>query len=314
MLKLITGRLLLAVPLLLAVTAMTFIMFQSMGLDPVIRILGEGVTPESRAALEAEMGLDKPVIVQYFLWLGSALTGDFGTSYFSQRDVAEQLFARLPITLSIAFGGIVIAVVAGIPLGIVSARRPGSLVDRAVSAMSTVVYAVPAFWLALLLVLAFSVTLGWFPVFGYTPFERDPLGWAWSLTLPWLAVGLSSMAVIARHGRSSMIEVLESGFVRSLQLRGVPMGRIVYGYALKNSMLPVIASIVLQAQLAIGAGFIIETVFAIPGLGSLLLDAVVIGDLPILQGAVLTVGIVVVILNLCGDIIYGVIDPKVRPS
>jgi peptide/nickel transport system permease protein len=298
----------------LIVTLATFLLFRSTGVDPAVALLGEAASLEDVKTLRTSLGLELPVIVQFANWVGSALHGDFGLSYFSHRPVADLLAERLPITLSIAAGGIVLGVVLGIPLGLLAARLPNSILDRVVTAGSTVLLALPAFWLALLLVLVFAVQLRVFPVVGYVPITRSAMGWTQSLILPWTAVGLSAMATIARQARSAMIETMASGYVRSLTLRGIPAGRIVRGYAVKNSMLPVLATIILQAQLAIGAGFIIEVVFAIPGMGKLLLDSVMGGDLPVLQGAVVVVALVVVLLNLIGDVLYGVIDPKVRPN
>lgn len=314
MLRLIASRLAISIPVLLVVAFATFLLFQAAGIDPAAAMLGEGATEEDLNAMRQRLGLNEPLVMQFFSWIVGALGGDLGTSFYQQRSVSMLLVERLPITLAIAAGAVLIAVALGIPLGVVAALDRDSWTDRMVTALSTILFAIPSFWLGLLLVLIFSVHLGWFPVVGYLPFSRSPTGWALSLALPWLAIGLSAVATIARQTRSAMIETMSSGFVRSLRLRGVSDRRIVTGYALKNSMIPVLATILLQIQLAIGAGFIIEVVFAIPGLGRLLLDAVMGGDLPVLQGAVLLVAVLIVLVNLLGDVLYGVLDPKVRPS
>lgn len=314
MAKLIASRLLVGVPLLLVVSVTVFSLFTLMPVSPGALILGDGATPQAEAALNHSLGLDRPYFVQLGDWLGGAVQGDLGTSYYTQRPVTSTLFSTLGTTLSIALGGMVIAIALGVALGVVSAVRPGSALDRAATVFISIFLAVPGFWLALLLVLVFAVELDLFPVAGYTPWSQSPLRWAYGLVLPCFSVSLYAAAVIARQTRSALIEALGTGYTRSLLARGVPARRIVLRYGLKNAFVPVLAVIGMETSIAIGISFVVERVFAIPGMGTQLLDAVVRGDLPLLEGAVLLIAALVLLINIAVDVVHGAIDPRARPQ
>ena len=226
--------------------------------------------------------------------------------------MAQSIADRIGVTLSLALAGMGFALCVGVPLGIVGSLRHGSRADRLLTMLVSVGLAVPSFWLALLLSLAFSVTLRWFQVVGYTPFSESPLEWARGLVLPAIALGVHAAAVIARQTRSAMIEVLHSRYVQALRARGLPRRRIVLAYATRNAMVPVLSVIAIQISVIVGVSFVIERIFAIPGLGTLLIDSVVRADFPILQASVVVIACFVLVVNLVVDIAYGLINPKVR--
>jgi peptide/nickel transport system permease protein len=312
--KFVAGRLLSALPTLLLVSVFVFLLIHATPIDPVAQILGEGAAAEDKRLLAEQLGLGRPVTEQYFSWLLSALGGDFGASLYTSVPVAQSIADGLGITLSLAAGGMAIALVVGIPLGVLGALRPGSPADRLLTVLVAAGLAVPSFWLALLLALVFAVNLGWFPVVGYTPLTEDPVAWLMSLVLPAFALGVHTAAVIARQVRSAMIEALGSPYVQTLLARGIRRRTIVLRYATKNAMVPVLAVVAIQMSVLVAVSFIIERIFAVPGLGTLLMDSVVRADYPVLQGTIVVVAVIVLLVNLAADIAYGLINPKVRPQ
>ena len=312
--QLLLTRLLSVAPMLFLVSLFTFLLVRLTSTDPIAQILGQGASEADRAEYAHRLGLDRPLIDQFFGWIWSALQGDLGTSLYTSLSVAESIADRIGVTLSLAIAGMVFALAVGVPLGILGALRHGSRADRLLTMMVSVGLAVPSIWLALLLSLAFSVTLRWFQVVGYTPFDENPLEWARGLVLPAVALGVHTSAVIARQTRSAMIEVLDSRYVQALRARGLPRRQIVLRYAAKNAMVPVLSVIAIQMSVLVGVSFVIERIFAIPGLGTLLIDSVVRADFPILQGTVVVIAFFVLIVNLVVDIAYGLINPKVRPE
>ncbi|GII95992.1 ABC transporter permease [Sinosporangium siamense] len=314
MIKFVAGRLLSVLPTLLLVSVFVFLLIHATPIDPVAQILGEGAGAEAKAQLAEQLGLGRPVAEQYVSWLVSALQGDLGASLYTSLSVSESIADGIGITLSLALAGMGVALVVGIPLGVLGALRPGTAADRMLTIVVAAGLAVPSFWLALLLALVFAVNLGWFPVIGYTPLFEDPVGWFLSLVLPSLALGVHTAAVIARQVRSAMIEALDSPYVQTLLARGVKRGSIVLRYATKNAMVPVLAVVAIQMSVLVAVSFVIERIFAIPGLGTLLMDSVVRADYPVLQGTIVVVAIIVLLVNLAADIAYGLINPKVRPQ
>lgn len=312
--KLVLSRVLAAVPVLILVAICVFTLFRFVPVQAPAAILGDGATPETVQRLTEEMGLDRPAPILFFEWLGNALKGDLGRSYITQRSVAGDIAHRLPITLTLASGGMLIAICLGIPVGIIAAVYRNSLLDRALTSMVSLLLAMPGFWLALLLMLYFSVHLRLLPVAGFTPIGSDFGGWFRGFILPWLSLGLGATASISRHARSSMIEQLESQYVRALLARGCVQWRVVFVYCLKNAMIPVLAMIGILTAFMISGSLVIERIFSIPGLSSLILESINRGDVPVLQGVVMVVASFVVLINLLVDIGYGLLDPKVRPE
>ncbi|MGW4029227.1 ABC transporter permease [Streptomyces sp. NPDC004838] len=314
MTKFVLGRVLSALPTLLLVSLLVFMLVRMTGTDPVAQILGEGAGQDQRDELSQQLGLRNPLWEQFTDWLSAALQGDFGTSLYTGVPVAESIGQRLGITLSLSLAGMSVALLAGIPLGLLGALRPGSVGDRLLTVFVALGLALPSFWVALLLALVFAVELEWLPAVGYTPMTEDPSLWAQGLVLPALALGLSTASVIARQTRSATIEALESPYVQALRARGVSGRRIVLKYATKNAMVPVLAVLAVQMSVLVAASFVIERIFAIPGMGTLLIDSVVRADYPVLQGSIVVVALIVLAVNLAVDILYGIVNPKVRPQ
>jgi peptide/nickel transport system permease protein len=310
--RLLLTRLVSVAPMLLLVSLFAFLLIHLTSTDPVAQILGEGASDADRAEYARRLGLDRPLPEQFLRWVWAALHGDLGTSLYTSLPVAQSIGDRLGITLSLALAGMGFALCAGVPLGIIGALRHGSRADRLLALVVSLGLAVPSIWLALLLSLAFAVNLRWFQVVGYIPFAEDPLQWARGLVLPSIALGVHAAAVIARQTRSAMIDVLHSRYVQALRARGLPVRQIVLGYATRNAMVPVLSVIAIQMSVIVGVSFVIERIFAIPGLGTLLIDSVVRADFPILQGCVVVIACMVLLVNLAVDIAYGVVNPKVR--
>ncbi|TKT69865.1 ABC transporter permease [Aquamicrobium sp. LC103] len=312
--KLTFARTVAALPVVILVALVAFILFRFVPVQAPAAILGDGATPEAVARLTAEMGLDRPAPVLFFEWVGNALRGDLGRSYVTGLEVSAEIAHRLPITLTLALGGIFIAILLGVPTGVIAALNRNSFIDRALTGIVSVLLAMPGFWLALLLVLFFAVQLRLLPAAGYTPPSAGIWPWVRGFILPCLALGLGATANIARHTRSSMLAQLDSQYARALTARGCPRGRLVMRYCLKNAMMPVLAIIGMLTALMLSGSFVIEKVFSVPGLGSLILDSINRGDTPVLQAVVVVVAVFIIVVNLIVDIGYGLLDPKVRPE
>jgi peptide/nickel transport system permease protein len=310
--QLFLTRLLSVAPILFAVSLFTFLLTRMTSTDPVVQILGPGASAADRAEYAHKLGLDQPLVEQFLRWLGDALRGDLGSSLYTALPVAPTLADAVSVTLTLAIAGMLLALLVGIPLGIWGAVRHGSWADRLLSTIVSLGLAVPSIWLALLLSLAFAVELQWFQVVGYTPFGQDPLEWARGLVLPAVALSVHTASVIARQMRSAMIDVLHSAYVHALRARGLPQRLIISRYAIRNAMVPVLSVMAIQMSVLVGASIAVERIFAIPALGTLLIDSVVRGDFPVLQGAVVVIATIVLAVNLATDIGYGLINPKVR--
>ena len=315
MLKLIGSRLLLVVPQLLIVSALVFLMVYLVPGSPAASILGEaGSNPESIARVEAELGLDRPFFVRLGEWFAAALTGDLGNSLLNGRPVADQVLQRLPATLSLVGGGLLVAMVIGISLGVLAGTHARTGIDRGVTAFSSLMQAIPEFWLGLILIIVFVNGLGIAPVVAWVPPDQNLPAWLGGLILPCLALGAGASALIARQTRTAVAAALSAPYADTLTAAGVSRKRIIWVYALKNAMVPVLASSALAVSILIGTSLVMEKVFGFPGIGTLLINSVAGKDFSVVQGAVLFVAILIIIVNLVVDILYGVINPKVRPQ
>ncbi|MEY9212126.1 ABC transporter permease [Thermobifida halotolerans] len=312
--KLVAYRLALALPQLAAVSLVVFSLTYLIPGSPAAAILGAQATPERIEQVEAQLGLDRPALVRLVEWYAGAFQGDLGVSFATARPVTDMLLQRMPATLSLVFGGITVALLLGISLGALAGMRPGSALDRVVSSVTSVGLALPQFWAGLLLTLVFAVNLGWVPVIAYTPPGDDPLAWLHGLILPSLALGISAAALIARQTRTAMAEALSSRYVDTLTAAGVSRRRIVLRYGLKNAMVPVLATTGITFSILIGASFVVEKVFAFPGVGSLMLTSVIGKDFPVVQAGVLIIACLVITVNLFIDMGYGLLNPKARPQ
>lgn len=314
MLRLALWRAVGALPLLFLLSLLVFLLLHLVPGSVVSVLLEENATPERVAELEAQLGLDDPLPVQYGRWLTDALRGDLGDSLRNGQPVAEAIAERLTTTLSIAFGGMLVAITLGVSTGILAALYPRSWVDRGVTIVTGFSSALPAYFIAMLLVIAFAIELDWFPAVGYTAPERDLGAWLNSITLPSIALGIPSAALISRQTRSAMIAVMQSTYVKAARACGVPFWRIVRRHALRNALIPVVTIIGLRFSVTLGIAFVVEQVFAMPGMGELLLRAVLDQDITMVQGGVMTLGLLVILVNTLMDLSYAWLNPKVRLS
>ncbi|KZM77093.1 ABC transporter permease [Cellulosimicrobium cellulans] len=312
--KLIAYRLLFAVPQLLIISVVVFSLTYLIPGSPAAAILGTSATPEAIAQLEAQMGLDRPPVERFVEWFGGLLHGDLGTSYRAGIPVTDMLAQRVPATVSIVLGGMVVALLLGVGAGVFTGTRPGTVADRVVTGGTVLGLAIPEFWLGLLLTTVFAVKLGWVPILAWTPFTDDPLGWLRGIVLPSLALGVTGGAIIARQTRAATVSSLASPYIDTLTAAGVPRRVLVTRYGVKNALVPVLASAGVTFAILIGVSFVVEKVFALPGLGSLMLTSVIGQDFPVVQGIVMITALMVIAVNLLLDIGYGLINPQARPQ
>ena len=314
MLRLIGQRLLALIPLLFIVSVLTFSFTALLPGDPVDLIIGDEGTEEQYEMVRERLGMNVPIVTRYFQWLGRASMGDLGTSFFNSVEVMDAVMLRLPVTLSLTAVSALIAVIVGLTAGIAAALNPRSWIDRVATFGATLGQAIPNFWFGILLVAYFAVNLRWFPATGFVPITTSPWEWLRSITLPALALGLSSSAAIARQVRSAMVGVLQQDYIRAARAQGLSSRRVVFKHVLKNALIPVVAVLSFQITILLGGALIVEQVFAINGLGSLAISAVRQQDIPMIQGIVLVSVFVVVVIQLMTDMIYGFLNPKARPS
>lgn len=322
------------VPTFFGVTLIAFGLIRIVPGDPVMLLIGErGASEEVYAEMRSNLGLDKPLPVQYFTYITDALKGEFGTSVVSNRPVIEEFWSRFPATLELSFVGLSFAILLGIPLGILAALRRNSVFDYSVMGGALVGYSMPIFWWGLLLIMLFSVKLGWTPVSGrISPiFEVAPWsgfllidvwvtgeGWpafksAFShLILPSIALGTIPLAVIARMTRSSMLEVIGEDYVRTAKAKGLSKFEIIYVHALRNAMIPVLTVIGLLVGTLVTGAILTETIFSWPGIGRWLVGSVTSRDYPVIQSGILIIAAIIVVVNLTVDLLYAVVNPRMR--
>ncbi|RBY81149.1 ABC transporter permease [Blastococcus sp. TF02-09] len=297
---------------LFAVSLLTFLMTSLLPGDPALQILGaENATPEAIAEVRAELGLDDPLPVRYLAWIGDALTGDFGRSYRTSEPVAEAIIDRLPVTAEVGILAIIIALLVAIPVGMLSAYRAGTRTDKIISSTSFGLLAVPNFMVAIFLILIFSVTLGILPATGWVNFTDDPVQNLRSALLPALSLAIAEMAVYTRLLRTDMIATLQQDFVTMARVKGVSNRRILFRHALRPSSFSLMTVAGVQVGAIIGGSVVIETLFALPGVGRLLLDSVVQRDLLMVQGVALVIAVSYVVVNFTVDILYSYLDPRI---
>lgn len=280
--------------------------------DPARILLGLRATPEAVKRLRSQLGTDRPFLVQYLDWVTGLPFGDFGTSYVSQVDVGGQLAERLGVTLALVVLSMLLALAVAVPLGTLAALGHRRISGTLLSALSQAGMAVPAFWAGILLVFVFAVKLRWFPANGYVPFTTDPLGWLHHLVLPALALALVQGAVLSRYVRSSVLEIMREDFIRTARAVGRTTGGALLRHGLRNAAIPVLTVLGLQLTTLLVGAIVVENVFALPGLGRLLLQAVSARDLLVVQGAVMLLVCFVLVVNLVVDLLYAVVDPRLR--
>lgn len=332
MLMLIVRRLAQLVPTLIGLTILLFFWVRALPGGPAVALLGERATPEAVADINRLYGFDRPLLEQYFTYVGRLLQGDFGTSIRTRRPVLEEFIDRFPATLELSLAALLFAVVVAIPLGYVAARRRGTIVDHTSVVVSLIGVTVPVFFLAFILKYVFAVKLGWFATTGRASVDINAtnptnlyvldglltgeLDASWDailhLVLPAIALGSIPLAIIARMTRASVMEVQGADYVRTARAKGLRPGRLRNRVILRNAMLPVATTIGLQVGLLLSGAVLTETVFSFPGIGSFLYQAISSSDYPVLQGFILAIAIVYALVNLLVDISYGLIDPRMR--
>jgi peptide/nickel transport system permease protein len=301
------------VPLVLIISFLVFAMSFLIPGDPARTLAGGLHAQESRVIqVRHQLGLDKPVVLQYWRWLTHAVSGNLGRSLYTQGSVAGEIAHRFPITLSMALGALVVIVVLGVPAGIAAGTHPGGVMDRLVTLGTSAAIAIPDFWLGIMLVILFAVKLKALPAIGYVPFTTSPVEWATHLYLPWLALGIAGAAPLARQLRGALIDVLEQDYIRTAGAKGLPPRRIILKHALKNAAIAPVTVLGIQFAYLLGGTVILEYIFSIPGLGLYYFDALSNRDLPVLQGVTLVIALTFVLLNLAVDVLYAYINPKVR--
>jgi peptide/nickel transport system permease protein len=308
----IVQRLLTALVVLLGVTFAVFLIIQLVPGDPARVILGVQANEENVAALRERLGLNEPFLVQYGNWLGNAVQGDLGRSLITGQEVTPQIMQRLPATLQLAAVALIIGLIIAVPAGIISALRPGSAIDVVTSVSSQIGVAIPDFWLGIMFILLFSLTLGWLPARGYTPIQESFSGWLQHIILPALTLGIISGAIQTRFVRSAMLEVLNENYITTAHAKGLSNRKVIRDHALPNAMITIVTIIGLQITALLSAVVVVEVVFGWPGLGRLALDAVLDRDYPLLQGTVLIMAMILTMVNLGVDLLYFVLDPRIE--
>ncbi|MDT9001853.1 ABC transporter permease subunit [Paucibacter sp. APW11] len=331
--KFLLGRLATLLPTLLGVTLVAFFLIRLVPGDPIEVMMGErGLDPATHAALAKQLGLDRPLAAQYLSYVAQLAQGDLGQSLISHEPVATEFAQRFPATLELAGAALLLAVALGLSLGVLASLRRGSLLDQGVMGLATVGYSMPVFWWGLILIMAFSVNLGWTPISGRIAIEYEVerlsgfMLWdSWRsseegaflsalrhLALPALVLGTSTMAVIARMTRSSMLEVLREDYVRAARAKGLSPARVVIVHALRNALVPVLTVIGMQAGSLLAGAVLTETIFSWPGIGKWLIDAIARRDYPVVQAGILISACTFIAVNLVVDLLYGLLNPRLR--
>ncbi len=292
-----------SIPVFFGATFITFFLMHISG-NPVYMLLGEFATPEEVERVSKALGLDKPIPIQYFLWLKKVICGDLGYSIMSRLPVSQLIMERVVPTLMLTISALFVSVIIGVTTGVISALRQQTWVDYALTFFALFWFSMPYFWFAMILVWFFGVYLGWFSVAGSVSLQR--------LILPSLALGLPGAAVYTRITRSSMLEVLNQDYIRTARAKGLTERLVIYRHALKNALLPIVALTILRIPWLIGGAVITETIFVWPGMGTLLVNSIYKRDFPVVQGIVLIITLLIIICDIIGDIVNSLIDPRIR--
>ena len=307
-------RLISAIPVLLGISVVVFLIMAMIPGDPATAILGSYATPENVEKLNRDLGLDKPLVQRYFIWLGNMLQGDFGRSFALNRDVLDEVFERFSATLVLAGTSFIFCAFFGILAGVISASRQYSIVDKAITSAVLVGISIPSFFLGMMLILIFAVQLRWFPVSGMWPIygARDLSALLSHLAMPAFALAIVATGVIARLSRSAMLEVLRQDFIRTARAKGVPERSVVWRHALRAAMVSIIPVLGIQAGFVLSGAVYIEIVFQWPGIGRMLVDAILKRDILLVQGGVVFVAACYVFFNIVVDIAQSLLDPRIK--
>jgi peptide/nickel transport system permease protein len=312
MLAYVVRRILATIPVMAVVALFVFSLLYIAPGDPAAVIAGDQATPADVERIRQSLGLDRPFFVQFGEWVWNIVHANLGTSMFTGLPVTKMIAQRIEPTLSLMAVTLVFAVAVAVPLGVVAAWRAGTFVDRAIMAFAVFGFSVPVFVVAYLLAFVFALQLEWLPVQGYTPLSEGLWPWFQNLILPAVALGCVYMALIARITRAGMLEVLAQDYIRTARAKGIGQGGILFIHALKNASVPIVTVIGIGIALLIGGAVVTESVFVIPGLGRLTIDAILRRDYPVIQGVVVLFSFVYVLVNLLIDLLYTVLDPRIR--
>jgi peptide/nickel transport system permease protein len=312
MLNFLARRLASAFLVLVLVSALSFGIIWLVPGDPTAVLLDANTSPEQVARLRTQLGLDKPLLLQIIEWYGRILRGDLGQSILLNRSVMAAILERLPVTLSLAGISLILALVLGVVAGIVAAMNHNRWPDQLIMATALLGLSVPDFWLGLMMVFLFAVQFGWFPTGGFVPLQDSVMGWGRSIAMPALALALVQMGFIARMTRASMLEVLSQDFIRTADAKGLSRADIVLRHGLPNALVPILTVTGIVAGALLGGTVIIEQVFSLPGIGRLVIGAVLSRDFPVIQGGLLFLAVIYLAVNLIVDLLYAVVDPRVR--
>lgn len=313
MLKLASLRLALSVPIMAIVATMTYFLVELVPGDPAAFLLGAGATPEQVSALHHELGLDRPLLTRYLSWFGDLLHGDLGTSFVTNESTLNSLAHAVPVTVSVALMATIFTLVVGVTLGMFAAVR-GGFADAFVQWFGSVTMSIPNFWLAAVLVLVLAIEIPLFPATGYVQAASSPTDWLVHLILPMIAVGLAGVGQVAFQTRDAVADQLSREYVRTLIAAGLPRWRILGKHVLRNASGPILTVVSIGFVFALGAVVVVESIFNLPGVGTLMLTSVRTHDLPLVQGAVLIFCLIVVVANLVTDVIVAALNPRVRLS
>jgi len=308
----ILRRLIQTIPVLILSSILVFALIRFIPGDPAMLIAGPDAFPEQVEAVRERLGLNQPIYVQYFIWVGQVLRGDLGESVLNGFPVARLIKLKFIATLELTAGGLLVALLISFPLGILSAVRRGGWLERFASILVALGQAIPTFWLGILLVLVFAIRLKWFPASGRVEFDQNPWLAFKLLVLPSITLGFYTAAVLTRFLKSSMLEVMGQDFVRTARAKGYSEWGAIYGHVLKNALIPVVTVLGLQLGAFLGGAVVTESIFDWPGMGRLLLQAINTRDYPVLQGTILFVVVAFVLVNLITDLTYGFLDPRIR--
>jgi peptide/nickel transport system permease protein len=312
MLAYVGGRFLQAIPVVFLTSIFVFVFIRLVPGDPAVTLAGQRATPEQVAALRHNFGLDQPMVVQYVTWIERLATGDFGTSYVTNRPISQLIMQRVPATAHLAVGALLVMLMFGVPLGIFTAVRPAHPISRVVALFNSIALATPTFWLGILLVLFFAVDLRWVPASGFVSITSDPVGSIKLLILPSLTLGTYGTAVLIRFLRSSILDVAHADFVRTANAKGLTERLVVGRHILRIALLPVVTMMAIQFGYLLGGAVITEAIFGWPGLGGLILDAINNQDYLIVQATMLLLVQVFIGVNVLADVCYAVLDPRIR--
>jgi peptide/nickel transport system permease protein len=310
----IVQRILAAIPVMGFVALFVFLLLRLTPGDPAAIIAGDTATPEQLEAIRDSLGLNDPLFVQFFTWIGNLLQGDFGTSILSGKPVIELIQARMEPTISLALTTIILSVVIAVPLGVIAAWKHGTLIDRFVMLLSVLGFSVPVFVIGYLMISLFAMDLKWFPVQGFRPIGDGIGPFLHRIALPTFTLTLLYIALIARITRTSMLEILGDDYIRTARAKGLPESRVLMRHALRNCSVPIVTVIGIGFALIISGVVVTESVFNLPGLGRLTVDAVLARDFPVIQAVILLASLIYVVINLLIDIAYVLLDPRIRYS